>query len=52
MNAYRWCEVECLSREANAEAALAAVEALDEEPVMDDEEYEIGETLPLFAHPH
>jgi len=51
MNAYRRCELEDLPREANAEAALAAVEALDEEPVMSDDEYEAGETLPLFAHP-
>jgi ribonuclease HI len=51
MNAYRSCELECLPREANAEAALAAVEALDEEPIMGDEEYEVAETLPLFVRP-
>lgn len=50
MNAYRWCELACLPREANAEAALAAVEALDEDPVLDDEEFEAS-TLPLFGRP-
>lgn len=51
MNAYRSCELVVLRREANIEAALAAVEALDEEPVLGDEEYDVGETLPLFARP-
>ena len=51
MNAYRRSELEYIARGANVEAALAALEALDEEPVMDDEEYETGESLPLFARP-
>jgi ribonuclease HI len=51
MNAYRKCELDYLRRDANAEAALTAVEALDDEPVLGDEEYDVGETLPLFGRP-
>lgn len=51
MNAYRWSELEFIARESNVEAALAALEALDEEPVMRDDEYEAAEPLPLFARP-
>jgi len=51
MNAYRWSELEFIARGANAEAALTAIEALDEEPVMHDEEYEAAEPLPLFVRP-
>jgi ribonuclease HI len=51
VNAYRWCELEYLPRELNVEAALAAVEALDEEPVMDDEEFQATGPLPLFVPP-
>jgi len=51
MNAYRWSEMEFTAREANVEAALAALEALDEEPLMGDEEYEAAVPLPLFARP-
>ena len=51
MNAYRWSELELIDRGSNVEAALAALEALQEEPVMRDEEYESAEALPLFARP-
>ena len=51
MNAYRWSEMEFTARESNVEAALAALEALDEEPLMGDEEYEAAVPLPLFARP-
>jgi len=51
LNAYRWNEMEFVARERNVEAALAAVEALDEEPVMGDEEFVAVESLPLFVRP-
>jgi hypothetical protein len=51
MNAYRWNELDFIARESNVEAALAAVEALDEEPVMGDEEFVAAESLPLFVRP-
>lgn len=50
LNAYRWSQLELIPREANVEAALAAVEALDEGPVVDAEEDQTTESLPLFAH--
>jgi hypothetical protein len=43
--------MEFVARERNVEAALAAVEALDEEPVMGDEEFVAVESLPLFVRP-
>jgi ribonuclease HI len=51
MNAYRWSDLEFIARERNVEAALAAVEALDAEPVMGDDEYAAAEPLPLFVRP-
>lgn len=51
LNAYRWSALEFVARESNVEAAVAALEALDEEPIMRDEEYEAVEPLPLFVRP-
>lgn len=51
MNAYRWSELVFIARESNVEAALPAIEALDEEPVLGDEEFTAADPLPLFVHP-
>lgn len=48
-NAYRWSMVESVPREQNAEAALAAMEALDQPPAADDTELDLPEPLPLWA---
>ncbi len=48
MNAYRWSSVEHRSRALNAEAALTALEALNDEPLMPADE-EASEPLPLFS---
>lgn len=49
LNAYRWSAVEHLPRERNAEAALAAFEALDQEASEPDLEMDDLDTLPLFS---
>lgn len=51
LNAYRWSAVEYVPRERNAEAALAAIEALDQDGVVSDLEMDDLETLPLFSTP-
>ena len=51
LNAYRWSTVEYIPRERNAEAALAALEALDQQAVTSDLEMDDLETLPLFSTP-
>lgn len=51
LNAYRWSVVEYLPRERNAEAAIAAVEALDDEPPAHDLDLDVPDPLPLFASP-
>ncbi|HEY3247899.1 MAG TPA: reverse transcriptase-like protein [bacterium] len=46
LNAYRWSSVQLIPREQNAEAALAALDALDRHPAdADGEEFD---TLPLW----
>lgn len=49
LNAYRWSSVEYLPRERNAEAVIAAVEALDDEPLAHDLDLDVADPLPLFA---
>lgn len=49
LNSYRWSAVEYLPRERNTEAAIAAVEALDEEPLAHDVDLDAADPLPLFA---
>ena len=48
-NAYRWSALEYLPRERNTEAAIAAVEALDEEPLAHDVDLDAADPLPLFT---
>lgn len=49
LNAYRWSAIEYLPRERNTEAAIAAVEALDDEPSSPDLDLDMPDPLPLFA---
>lgn len=49
LNAYRWSRVQFLSRDRNAEAALAAVEALELDPDPSGLEPELSDPLPLWA---
>ena len=49
LNAYRWSRVEFLPRAQNAEAAIAAVEALDQDPRLHEEDLDAPEPLPLFS---
>ena len=51
LNAYRWSAVEYVPRERNAEAAVAALEALDQDGVVSDLEMDDVDTLPLFSAP-
>lgn len=51
LNAYRWSAVEYLPREHNAEAAIAALEALDEAPSEQDGDFEGVDAFPLFSSP-
>ncbi len=48
LNAYRWSSVEWIPRERNAEAALAALDALDREPEAEGLVPELAEPLPLW----
>lgn len=49
LNAYRWSSVEHLPRERNTEAALAAMEALDQEVLEPSFELDDLDSLPLFS---
>ncbi len=49
LNAYRWSSIQFLSRDRNAEAALAAVEALEQDLDPSGLEPELSEPLPLWA---
>ena len=51
LNAYRRSAVEYVPRERNSEAALAALEALDQENPASDVDIDDVEALPLFASP-
>lgn len=50
LNAYRWSSVELVDRSRNAEAVLAAVEALEREPDPQGLEVEEIESMPLWEH--
>lgn len=50
LNAYRWSSVELVDRSRNAEAVLAAVEALEREPDPLGLEVEEIESMPLWEH--
>lgn len=49
LNAFRWATVEFIPRERNAEAALTAVEALDQAPAPAGTDLDLPEPLPLWA---
>lgn len=49
LNAYRWSGVNWIPRDQNAEAALAAVDALDRQPEPEGTDPELTEPLPLWV---
>jgi len=51
LNAYRWSAVEYIPRECNAEAAVAALDALDHDVSDASLEMDDLEVLPLFSPP-
>jgi hypothetical protein len=48
LNAYRWSAVALVERDRNAEAALAALDALEQEPDPQGLEIEETESMPLW----